>query len=164
MVKANKRKQLIIHLSLLKTEGFVVNKKRTYRIYAEEGLQVRIKKRKKLTRPRQPLERPTSVNQRWSVDFLSDQLAGGRRFRVLNVVDDHSHRWLDRSSLYRSADVRYPAFYLDSLSNATIRRRSSLTTVQSLRAKPCSSGAKKLQCSLALFNQANELRMLSLRA
>jgi len=80
---------LMLH-SLLKTEGLVINKKRTYRIYTEEGLQVRTKKRKKLTRPRQPLELPTSVNQRWSMDFVSDQLAGGRRFRVLNVVDDYS--------------------------------------------------------------------------
>jgi putative transposase len=80
---------LMLH-SLLKTEALVVNKKRTYRIYTEEGLQVRTKMRKKLTRPRQPLEPPISVNQRWSMDFVSDQLAGGRRFRVLNVVDDYS--------------------------------------------------------------------------
>ena len=80
---------LMLH-SLLKTEGLVINKKRTYRLYTEEGLQVRTKKRKKLTRPRQPLELPTAVNQRWSMDFVADQLAGGRRFRVLNVVDDYS--------------------------------------------------------------------------
>jgi putative transposase len=80
---------LMLH-SLLKTEGLVINKKRTYRVYTEEGLQVRTKKRKKLTRPRQPLELPTGVNQRWSMDFVSDQLAAGRRFRVLNVVDDYS--------------------------------------------------------------------------
>ncbi|NRP10108.1 IS2 transposase TnpB [Marinobacterium sp. xm-a-127] len=80
---------LMLH-SLLKTEGLVINKKRTYRLYTEEGLQVRTKKRKKLTRPRQPLEVPTEVNQRWSMDFVADQLAGGRRFRVLNVVDDYS--------------------------------------------------------------------------
>ncbi|HSG03265.1 MAG TPA: IS3 family transposase [Marinobacterium sp.] len=84
---------LMLH-SLLKTEGLVINKKRTYRIYTEEGLQVRTKKRKKLTRPRQPLELPTSVNQRWSMDFVSDQLAGGRRFRVLNVVDDYSREMI----------------------------------------------------------------------
>jgi putative transposase len=53
-------------------------------------LQVRTKKRKKLNRPRVPLVVPVSVNQRWSVDFVSDQLANGRRFRVFNVVDDFS--------------------------------------------------------------------------
>lgn len=80
---------LLLH-GLLKAEGLVVNRKRTYRIYTEEGLQVRTKRRKKLHRPRQPLEVPLAVNERWSMDFVSDQLAGGRRFRVLNVVDDFS--------------------------------------------------------------------------
>ena len=80
---------LLLH-GLLKAEGLVVNKKRTYRIYTEEGLQVRTKKRKKLHRPRQPMEVPLRVNQRWSMDFVSDRLSNGRRFRVLNVVDDYS--------------------------------------------------------------------------
>lgn len=80
---------LMLH-GLLKAEGLVMNKKRTYRIYTEEGLQVRTKKRKKLVRPRQPMEVPTAVNQRWSMDFVSDQLSNGRRFRVLNVIDDFS--------------------------------------------------------------------------
>ena len=80
---------LILH-GLLKAEGLVINRKRTYRIYTEERLQVRTKHRKKLHRPRQPMELPTGVNERWSMDFVSDQLANGRRFRVLNVVDDFS--------------------------------------------------------------------------
>ncbi len=80
---------LLLH-GILKAEGLVINKKRTYRIYTEEGLQVRTKKRKKLQRPRQPMEVPMAVNQRWSMDFVSDQLSNGRRFRVFNVVDDYS--------------------------------------------------------------------------
>jgi putative transposase len=80
---------LLLH-GILKAEGLVVNKKHTYRLYTEEGLQVRTKKQKKLQRPRQPMEVPTRVNQRWSMDFVSDQLSNGRRFRVLNVVDDFS--------------------------------------------------------------------------
>ncbi|WP_036186300.1 IS3 family transposase, partial [Marinobacterium lacunae] len=80
---------LMLH-GMLKAEGLVVNRKRTYRIYSEEGLQVRTKKRKKLQRPRQPIEVPTRVNERWSMDFVSDQLASGRRFRVFNVVDEFS--------------------------------------------------------------------------
>ncbi len=71
---------------LLKAEGLVINRKRTYRIYTEEGLQVRTKRCKKLRRPRLP----KAVNERWSMDFIADQLANGRRFRVLNVVDDFS--------------------------------------------------------------------------
>jgi putative transposase len=75
---------------LLRAEGLVKNPKRTYRIYREEGLQVRRKRRKKLTRPRIPLSVPMRVNERWSVDFVSDQLANGRRIRVFNIVDDFS--------------------------------------------------------------------------
>jgi len=68
----------------------VRNHKRTHRIYTEERLQVRTKQRKKLTRPRVPMLVPTKPNERWSVDFMSDQLVDGRRFRILNVVDDFS--------------------------------------------------------------------------
>ena len=75
---------------MLKAEGLVVNKKHPDRLYTEQGLQVRTKKRKKLQRPRQLMARPTGVNQRWSMDFVSDQLSDGRRFRVLDVVDDFS--------------------------------------------------------------------------
>ncbi len=80
---------LLLH-GLLKAEGLVENRKRTYRIYTKLGLQVRTKKRKKLTRPRVPMAVPTQANERWSLDFVSDQLACGRRFRILNVIDDFS--------------------------------------------------------------------------
>ena len=80
---------LMLH-GLLKAEGLVVNKKRTYRLYTAENLQVRTKKRKKLQRPRLPMLVPTQVNERWSMDFVSDQLSHGRRFRVFNIVDDYS--------------------------------------------------------------------------
>src|SRR5690606_7234018 len=71
--------------------GLVVNKKLT-RVYTEAKLQVRLRKRKKLQRPRQPIAIPQSINQRWSMDFVSDQLSNGYRFRVLNVIDDHSSK------------------------------------------------------------------------
>ena len=50
---------------------------------------MRTKKRRKLQRPRLPMEVPTQANQRWSMNLVSDQLSNGRRFRVLNVVDDY---------------------------------------------------------------------------
>jgi len=73
---------------ILRAEGVVRNRKRTDRIDREEGLKVRTKVRKKLTRPRIPMRVPDTANERWSMDFMSDQLANGRRFRILNVVDD----------------------------------------------------------------------------
>lgn len=80
---------LMLH-ELLRREGLVVNRKRTYRLYCDLGLQVRTKRRKKLTRPRVPLEVPLAANERWSLDFVHDQLADGRRLKVLNIVDDYS--------------------------------------------------------------------------
>jgi len=80
---------LMLH-ALLRQEGLVINRKRTYRLYTMLQLQVRTKRRKKLVRPRVPMLVPDAPNQRWSLDFVSDQLANGRRFRVLNVVDEFS--------------------------------------------------------------------------
>lgn len=80
---------------LLRREGWTDNHKRVLRIYQEAGLQVkrRIKKRTAKGRGIKPLaaQRP---NQRWSLDFVSDQLADGRRFRVLNIVDDFTRECL----------------------------------------------------------------------
>lgn len=82
---------LMLH-ALLKTEGLVVNRKRTYRVYSELGMQVRTKRRRKLVRPRIPMALPTRINERWSLDFVHDQLANGRRIRILNIIDDFSRR------------------------------------------------------------------------
>lgn len=77
--------------AMLRREGLVVNQKRTYRLYTEQGLQVRTKRRRKLPRrDRIAPQVPEKAMQRWSMDFVGDQLADCRRFRVLNIVDDHS--------------------------------------------------------------------------
>ena len=72
---------LMLH-GILKSEGLVVNKKRTYRLYCTAGLQMRTKKRKKLKRPRIPMVVPNQPDTRWSMDFVSDQLSNGRRLRT----------------------------------------------------------------------------------
>lgn len=73
---------------LLRREGWRDNHKRVERIYREEGLQVRRRKRKRVAVPRRPIVAPQGPNDRWSMDFVSDALADGRRFRALTVVDD----------------------------------------------------------------------------
>ena len=76
---------------LLRREGFRVNHKRVYRLYREENLLVRRKKRKKVAAsPRESLPSPTQPNERWSMDFTSDSLMDGRTIRTFNVVDDYS--------------------------------------------------------------------------
>lgn len=80
---------------LLRREGFLINHKRTERLYREENLMIRIKRRRKIaanTRVAPPkLERR---NQCWAMDFMSDNLYNGRRFRVLNVLDSYSRDYL----------------------------------------------------------------------
>ncbi|NSY46316.1 IS3 family transposase [Agrobacterium tumefaciens] len=74
---------------LLRREGHLVNHKRLFRLYREEKLTVRKRGgRKRAIGTRAPMLIPTAANDRWSLDFVSDQLTDGRRFRVLTVVDD----------------------------------------------------------------------------
>jgi putative transposase len=76
---------------ILKREGLVVNHKKTERIYSEEGLSLRLKKRKKkVAMIRVQLPEPQHANQRWSMDFASDTTCTGRRFRALVIIDDFS--------------------------------------------------------------------------
>jgi putative transposase len=76
---------------LLRRAGEVVNHKRVDRLYREAGLSVRRRKRKRIGAvERQSLALPTHTNQRWSMDFVSDGLGDGRKFRSLNIVDDYS--------------------------------------------------------------------------
>jgi len=73
----------------LRREGWIVNRKRVYRMYREEGLAVRRRKRKRIGLvERKPLPKPVAANLSWSMDFVSDGLADGRRLRCLNIVDD----------------------------------------------------------------------------
>jgi putative transposase len=73
---------------LLRREGMVVNKKLVQRVYRAEGLTVRRRKRKRVAVPRTPLPAPAAPNDRWSMDFVSDALGDGRKFRALTIVDD----------------------------------------------------------------------------
>jgi putative transposase len=74
---------------LLRRDDFTINRKKTQRLYSEEGLTVRGRKgRKRSVGSRAPAPVPALPNQLWSLDFVNDQMAAGRRFRVLNVVGD----------------------------------------------------------------------------
>ena len=77
-----------LHYFLTQREGFVVNHKRLFRMYREEKLAVRKRRgRKRALGTRAPLAIPALPNQLWALDFVSDQLAYGRRFRILAVYD-----------------------------------------------------------------------------
>ena len=85
-----------IHV-LLKREGWEINHKRVYRIYRQEGLNLGKKApRKRISTPRSPEKGVvSSINECWSMDFVSDQLYNGKRFRALTVLDLFSRECLD---------------------------------------------------------------------
>lgn len=80
---------------LLRREGIALNHKKLFRLYREERLTVRRRGgRKRALGTRAPMTLPQGPNQRWSLDFVADQLVDGRRFRVLVIVDDFTRECL----------------------------------------------------------------------
>ena len=92
-------------LYLRNVKGYPWNHKRVYRIYRELELNLRIKPKKRIVRERpEPLAVPGEVNATWSMDFMHDQLADGRSYRLLNVIDD-----FNREGLAMEIDLSLPA-------------------------------------------------------
>jgi len=111
---------------LLEREGIRMNHKKLRRLYAEERLQVRRRGgRKRALGTRAPMTLPQGPDQRWSLDFVSDTLTDGRRFRILVVVDDFT-----RECLCLVADT--------SLSGARVARELTLLIAR--------RGARPLLC------------------
>jgi putative transposase len=77
---------------MLGRKGWTVNHKRVYRLYREEGLAVRTKRRGKraVGVARVPLALPATVNQVWTLDYIQDALASGRKFRTRNLMDGYT--------------------------------------------------------------------------
>lgn len=89
----------------LRRRGFVWNHKKVYRVYTGLKLNIRRRFKKRLpTRVKQALFQPEAINQVWSIDFMSDSLWNGRKFRLLNIVDDYN-----REVLALEADISLPA-------------------------------------------------------
>lgn len=91
---------------LLRRAGWRVNLKRVLRVYRAEGLRIRRQRRRKqVSTPRVPRPISDAPNAQWALDFITDAFAGGRRFRVLSVVDE----WT-RECLALRADVSQPSW------------------------------------------------------
>ena len=106
-------------LVLMRREGLTMNHKKFRRLYREERLQVRRRGgRKRALGTRAPLTIPSGPNQRWSLDFVADQLIDGRRFRILAVVDDFT-----RECLALVADTSLPGLRVVRELEAIVARR-----------------------------------------
>lgn len=80
---------------LLRRDGWKINHKRVHRLYRELGLQLhQRRKKKRASHVRVPLGLPERINERWSMDFMSDRLESGQRFRILAIIDLYSRECL----------------------------------------------------------------------
>lgn len=96
--------------TLLRREGWTSNHKRVERLYREEGLKLRRRRRKRVAVARQPIPMPSRVNECWAMDFMSDVLSTGRRYRIFNVLDVRS-----RECLLSESDTSLPAARVTAL-------------------------------------------------
>lgn len=131
-------------LYLRNVRGYGWNHKRVYRIYRELELHLRIRPKRRMVREKpEALAVPTDCNQVWSMDFMRDQLADGRVFRLFNVIDD-----FNREALAIDVDFSLPA----------LRVIRSLEQVIEWRGKPaalrCDNG--KEFCGRAMLTWAHE--------
>jgi putative transposase len=112
---------------LLRREGQAVNRKRVYRLYREERLMVRRRGgRKRALGMRAPIALPSAANERWSLDFVHDQMVDGRRFRILAVVDDCT-----RECLALIADTSIPGLRVARELDRIVVRRAKPATIVS---------------------------------
>lgn len=80
----------------IRNKGYLWNHKRIYRVYKALGLHIRRKTKHRLpTRVQTPLEDLHAINHVWSMDFMSDTLWHGKRYRLLNVIDEYNREFLD---------------------------------------------------------------------
>jgi putative transposase len=102
-------------------KGHQWNHKRIYRIYTAMKLNIRRRAKKRLPeRVKQPLSVPTASNQVWSIDFMSDSLVDGRKFRLLNIIDD-----FNRESLAMEVDTSLPSLRVIRVLERLIAERGS---------------------------------------
>jgi putative transposase len=110
----------------LRRKGYGCNHKRLYRVYTLLRLNIRRKTRKRIPqRIKQPLAAPQGINQGWSMDFMCDSLVDGRRFRLLNIIDDYN-----RESLAIEIDTSLPALRVIRTLQRLIEMRAKPQTIR----------------------------------
>ena len=139
-------------LYLRNVKGYGWNHKRVYRIYRELELNLRIKPRKRLNRTKpEPLAVPEKINQCWSMDFMHDQLADGRNYRLFNLLDD-----CNREGLAIEVDFSLPSERVIRALNQVIEWRGRPRAIR------CDNGPEYISGLLASWAQKNgiELRFI----
>jgi len=139
----------LCYLYLRNIKGFGWNHKRVYRIYRELELNLRIKPKKRLNRERpEPLAVPSGINDCWSMDFMHDQLADGRSFRLFNVIDDYN-----REGLGIEVDLSLPSLRVIRALDQIIEWRGKPSVIR------CDNGPEYVSQSLADWAENRSIRL-----
>jgi putative transposase len=133
----------------IRMEGLIWNRKRVLRVYRMLNLKMRRKKKRRLpSRTKTTLEVPTVLNDTWSIDFMSDALTTGRRFRMLNVIDDHN-----REALINEAYYSIPADKLVRSLKQLIQERGKPKTIRT------DNGPEFISKAFVRFCNTNEIKL-----
>lgn len=134
----------------LRRDGKPWNHKKVYRVYKTMHYEKRVRLKKRLpARVKNPLEQPVSSNETWSIDFVSDVLECGRKFRVLNVIDDR-----DRVSIGQEAAMSMPAKRVIRLLEAMIWDEGKPKNIG------CDNGPEFISHDFQNWCKANEINIL----
>jgi putative transposase len=134
----------------MRRKGFACNHKRLYRIYKLLKLNIRRSMKRRLPqRVKQPLFVPQAINHCWSMDFLSDSLVDGRRFRMLNIIDD-----ANRESLAVEVDTSLPALRVLRVLQRLIESRGKPQVIR------VDNGPEFVSDQLRQWCEANEIKLL----
>ena len=149
---------------LLRREGWPVNRKRVRRLYRLEGLQLRmrVRRRKHIALHRGPAPTPAGPTERWSMDFVHDTLADGRPFRILTVVDTWS-----RHSPVLEAGVRMSGEIVGQVLDRALNGTQGPPPLQWITGRNSNHGRSKIgrisgASSSTSFDRVNPWKMPSL--
>jgi len=132
-----------------RNRGELWNHKRVRRIYREMKLNVRRRAKKRLpARVKQPLAAPGAANQTWSIDFMSDALVDGSKFRLFNVLDDYN-----RESLAIEVDTSLPSVRVQRVLNRLINERSKPAIIR------VDNGPESISHTLQQWREQNNIAL-----
>ena len=126
----------------LRRQGSTCNHKRLYRIYTMLRLNIRRRKKRRIpARVKEALVVPQDINQTWSMDFMTDSLVSGQRFRILNVIDDYN-----RESLAIEIDISLPSLRVVRVLERLIAYRGKPSVIRVDNGTECTSEMMKTWC------------------